>query len=241
MTGHRLLRGGVRVGGSALRRVPDAGPGGRDRRRHRRDWWTWPWATAWSRSGSPAPRSWPPPRPGTSARSATWPGPAACDLDARRDHPTGALAGGGHRRGRAAVPVHTGGDVLARFQQRAAEIEASAALLALLVPTLEARTVTGDRGPGGGRPAPRSGVGIVEGWRGTIVHRVELDADGTAHPQQDRGPVVLQLAGAAGQPGTTRSCRTSRWPTRASTSPTPATTCDEEDGAQAAVAVRSTS
>lgn len=25
----------------------------------------------------------------------------------------------------------------------------------------------------------RSGVGIVEGWRGTIVHRVELDAAGT--------------------------------------------------------------
>ena len=24
----------------------------------------------------------------------------------------------------------------------------------------------------------RSGVGIVEGWRGTIVHRVEVDADG---------------------------------------------------------------
>ena len=26
---------------------------------------------------------------------------------------------------------------------------------------------------------PASGVGIVEGWRGTIVHRVELAADGT--------------------------------------------------------------
>jgi Ni,Fe-hydrogenase III large subunit len=25
---------------------------------------------------------------------------------------------------------------------------------------------------------PRSGVGIVEGWRGTIVHRVELGQDG---------------------------------------------------------------
>ena len=24
---------------------------------------------------------------------------------------------------------------------------------------------------------PRSGVGIVEGWRGTIVHRVEIDGD----------------------------------------------------------------
>jgi Ni,Fe-hydrogenase III large subunit len=24
---------------------------------------------------------------------------------------------------------------------------------------------------------PRSGVGIVEGWRGTIVHRVEIDVD----------------------------------------------------------------
>jgi Ni,Fe-hydrogenase III large subunit len=24
---------------------------------------------------------------------------------------------------------------------------------------------------------PRSGIGIVEGWRGTIVHRVEIDGD----------------------------------------------------------------
>ncbi len=28
------------------------------------------------------------------------------------------------------------------------------------------------------RWAPSSGIGIVEGWRGTIVHRVEIDVDG---------------------------------------------------------------
>ncbi|BCB76546.1 formate hydrogenase HycE [Phytohabitans flavus] len=77
-----------------------------------------------------------------------------------------------------AVPVHRDGDVLARFLVRAEEIRASAALLAALLPTLTAGTVTaGVRQPRADRPA--SGVGIVEGWRGTVVHRVEAQPDGT--------------------------------------------------------------
>ena len=31
----------------------------------------------------------------------------------------------------------------------------------------------------GGGSARRAGLGIVEAWRGTLVHRVELGADGT--------------------------------------------------------------
>jgi Ni,Fe-hydrogenase III large subunit/Ni,Fe-hydrogenase III component G len=102
------------------------------------------------------------------------------DTDARRDHPTGVLHDDGLDLADVlSIPVHTDGDVLARFQQRAAEIDASFALLDTLV-----RTVS----PGGstvwpavdGRP-PRdgvaSGVGIVEGWRGTIVHRIETDSE----------------------------------------------------------------
>jgi Ni,Fe-hydrogenase III large subunit/Ni,Fe-hydrogenase III component G len=90
------------------------------------------------------------------------------DIDARRDHPTG-------DEGPFTVPVQTGGDVLARFQQRAAEIDASLAALDAHVRTVSPGTVTcpvngADDLPGAGR----SGVGIVEGWRGTIVHRVEL-------------------------------------------------------------------
>jgi Ni,Fe-hydrogenase III large subunit/Ni,Fe-hydrogenase III component G len=93
------------------------------------------------------------------------------DTDARRDHPTAVVTNV------PTVPTHTGGDVLARFQQRAAEIDASLALLDTLL-----RTV-----PPGGIDVPpvqnppchpmTSGVGIVEGWRGTIVHRVEIDSD----------------------------------------------------------------
>ena len=47
----------------------------------------------------------------------------------------------------------------------------------------------------------RSGVGIVEGWRGTIVHRVEIDGDARITRVQDRRPVLVQLARAAGRHG----------------------------------------
>ncbi len=40
-----------------------------------------------------------------------------------------------------------------------------------------------------------TGSGIVEGWRGTIVHRVEVDGAGRLTPGQGRRPFVLQLAG----------------------------------------------
>jgi Ni,Fe-hydrogenase III large subunit len=74
-----------------------------------------------------------------------------------------------------AIPTQTGGDVLARFLVRAEEARASAALLCELLPTL------GRNHDAATRPAagPTSGVGIVEGWRGTIVHRVELAPDAT--------------------------------------------------------------
>jgi Ni,Fe-hydrogenase III large subunit len=36
-----------------------------------------------------------------------------------------------------------------------------------------------DGGPGITSGSGASGVGVVEGWRGTITHRVEIAADGT--------------------------------------------------------------
>jgi len=84
--------------------------------------------------------------------------------DARLDHPTTAL------------PVteigSAAGDVLARYTVRRDEFAASTELACHLVDT--------HAGPMEyvGRPLPAagtcSGVGIVEGWRGTIVHRVEV-------------------------------------------------------------------
>ncbi|MCU4186777.1 NADH-quinone oxidoreductase subunit C [Acidiferrimicrobium sp. IK] len=100
-------------------------------------------------------------------------------VDARHDHPTCDL--------RPEPVVHQTGDVLARFLVRRDEIAAS---LTLIDEIIESGPGPGP-GPAAGSPgavtagrldgaraAPEhrsgSGVGIVEGWRGTIVHRVEI-------------------------------------------------------------------
>lgn len=91
--------------------------------------------------------------------------------DARKSHPFAAVYAG------LEVPCHNTGDVLARFQIRVEEFDASIALLRELVTNAE---------PGAHHSTPlrfgrtaSSGVGIVEGWRGTIVHRVELADEGS--------------------------------------------------------------
>ncbi|MEO3874801.1 NADH-quinone oxidoreductase subunit C [Nonomuraea sp. B12E4] len=89
------------------------------------------------------------------------------DRDARRDHPFIDL-------GPFSSAVCTGGDVLARFQVRADEIAASVELITRLLGGLSPGEVNGPPADGAS-----SGVGIVEGWRGTITHRVQLAADGT--------------------------------------------------------------
>jgi Ni,Fe-hydrogenase III large subunit/Ni,Fe-hydrogenase III component G len=91
-------------------------------------------------------------------------------IDARRDHPF--IDVGSHL----AIPTQTTGDVLARFRQRAEEIQISAAILADLLPTLRSGRQGTPVIPTAG--AYRAGVGITEGWRGTIVHRVEVNPHG---------------------------------------------------------------
>lgn len=68
------------------------------------------------------------------------------------------------------------GDVLARFLVRCDEVDASLALLGGYVGGSGALSVPGpDRiGRAGGH-----GSGMVEGWRGTVVHRVEVESTGT--------------------------------------------------------------
>ena len=87
--------------------------------------------------------------------------------DARLEHPTTEL------------PVteagSDAGDVLARYTVRRDEFAAAAELAAQLAeshigPTEYTTAAPSVRGP-------RGGVGIIEGWRGTIVHRVEIDDD----------------------------------------------------------------
>lgn len=174
ITGHRLLRGGILPGGAALRHVPDpdqlAGIG-QDIREivglalgnslvAERFTGT---AVLTTRQAADLGTL------GYVARA------SGIDVDARRDHPTEH----DHMGGPLTVPVHTGGDVLARFQQRADEIDASLALLDTLVRTATPGAVGG--WPGGDATSPAettgTGVGIVEGWRGTIVHRVEIGPD----------------------------------------------------------------
>jgi Ni,Fe-hydrogenase III large subunit len=90
--------------------------------------------------------------------------------DARTDHPAVPLP--------VRAVTAAGGDVLARYTVRRDEYAVATELACHLI---EQHTGTLEFGPvptnmridDSGRAA-RSGVGIVEGWRGTIVHRLEL-------------------------------------------------------------------
>jgi Ni,Fe-hydrogenase III large subunit/Ni,Fe-hydrogenase III component G len=104
------------------------------------------------------------------------------DTDARRDHPTTALP--------VTSVVRPEGDVLARYLVRRDEYAAATVLACHLSETAEAlaHQVRPAASARAARPGAKGraagvvdaggavGVGIVEGWRGTIVHRVELDA-----------------------------------------------------------------
>ena len=71
--------------------------------------------------------------------------------------------------------LETGGDVASRYLVRARELAVSASLIASLVQRLRGGAGTGAvRTPSG----VGSGLGLVEGWRGTVAHRVELDDTG---------------------------------------------------------------
>ncbi|WP_369362333.1 NADH-quinone oxidoreductase subunit C [Streptomyces sp. CG4] len=170
-TGHRLLRGGVVPGGAVLQAVPDVRrlkAIGEDVREitdlalgHStvRDRFT---GTAVLRT--------------EAAREIGCLGYAArasgLAYDARVAHP---FTDHGMRLG---SPVHTSGDVLARFLARAEEIDISLALIEHLAAGLIAPRALAGPSPASGS-GPLSGVGLVEGWRGTIATRVELAADGT--------------------------------------------------------------
>jgi Ni,Fe-hydrogenase III large subunit len=88
--------------------------------------------------------------------------------DARLEHPTVELP--------VAEAGSDDGDVLGRYTVRRDDFAAGSDLACHLVeshsgPIEYAVTATSPR-------EHRSGVGIVEGWRGTIVHRAEVNADG---------------------------------------------------------------
>jgi len=106
--------------------------------------------------------------------------------DARLEHPTTELE--------VTVVGHPDGDVLSRFLMRRDEVAASTRLVTGLIRSAGSR-LSFDASAGLRQGVDevreiddaditasplrvRSGVGIVEGWRGTVVHRVEVDDDG---------------------------------------------------------------
>jgi Ni,Fe-hydrogenase III large subunit/Ni,Fe-hydrogenase III component G len=174
-TGHRLLRGGIVPGGAALRHLPApeqlAGIG-EDIREIIRLALDNP-LVAERFTGTAVLTTRQAKDLGTLGYVARASG---IDTDARRDHPTDDDP---HLGEPLTVPVHSTGDVLARFQQRAAEIDESLALLDALVRTAVPGTFAGHLATDPILPSHDvSGVGIVEGWRGTIVHRVEIGGAG---------------------------------------------------------------
>ncbi len=94
------------------------------------------------------------------------------DVDARRDHSS-------HPATADARPaVRTEGDVLARFHVRADEVRASVDLLRVLLPDLRSGRLAAELPSRPQGDAGAAGSGLVEGWRGTIAHRVEIGPDG---------------------------------------------------------------
>ena len=89
-------------------------------------------------------------------------------IDARIDHPAAPVT----------LPaiVQSAGDVLARFDVRRLEFGQSVDLIGQLLGHIDGLSVDVTEQP---HPIEAcSGIGIVEGWRGTITTRVELAADG---------------------------------------------------------------
>lgn len=165
VTGHRLLRGAIRPGGVALQTLPDSG----DLRRIAADVaevaaLTLSNAVVYDRFAGTAILRCEDAAAlgclGYVARS------SGLRTDARVEHPTVELP--------VTEVVAAEGDVLARYTVRRDEFAASAILAQHIIESHTGPIEYVDEAESA--EGLRSGVGIVEGWRGTIVHRVEIDA-----------------------------------------------------------------
>jgi Ni,Fe-hydrogenase III large subunit/Ni,Fe-hydrogenase III component G len=167
ITGHRLLRGGVTVGGARVAALPEADTvAALTDRVQRLVELTLANSTVLDRFTGTAVL------PGEAARGLGVLGYVArasgLDVDARRDHPLADL-------GPFEVVVEPGGDVLARYLVRSREVQVSGRLVAELLARLAGDAGSGTRAEVAGSGA---GLGLSAGWRGTVAHRVELRPDG---------------------------------------------------------------
>jgi Ni,Fe-hydrogenase III large subunit/Ni,Fe-hydrogenase III component G len=169
-TGHRLLRGGVCLGGARAQSLPDAA----EVRQIAEEMAAVAAATLANSTVRDRFR-------GTAilaeenARGLGTLGYVArasgVAVDARADHPFVDLGPD------FSVVTETGGDVMARYLVRLREVAVSSDLVTDLVTRLSGHLGSGPTeeptGPAG------HGLGLIEGWRGTIAHRVEIAGDGT--------------------------------------------------------------
>lgn len=167
-TGHRLLRGGITIGGARLAALPDpAVVTSVATEVAQLGELTLSNSTVLDRfTGTAVLSTQAASEMGTLGYIARASG---LGIDARRDHPFADLGEPFH------VVTETGGDVLARYLVRLREVEVSAAMVVDLIGRL-----AGDRGTATAVD-PHSGgtaFSLVEGWRGTICHWVELDPSG---------------------------------------------------------------
>ena len=105
------------------------------------------------------------------------------DADARRDHPFAAYRELGLR-----VPVWESGDVKARTMVRIEEARESAALIRRALAGLPAGPLAAPLGP---LPPFEPAFGLVEGWRGGILHWAMADATGRLHRVKIMDPSFL--------------------------------------------------
>ena len=102
------------------------------------------------------------------------------DCDVRRDHPFAAYAGLRFR-----VPVLKEGDVQARFQIRVEEFRESIGLIGQALAGMPAGPARAALPP---LPAWGSAFGVVEGWRGAILHWIRADGEGRLHRVKVKDP-----------------------------------------------------
>jgi Ni,Fe-hydrogenase III large subunit/Ni,Fe-hydrogenase III component G len=170
-TGHRLLRGGVRIGGAQLLAVPD--PAALRSVGTQVDELvdiTLSKSTVMDRFTDTAVLTHDAAlEMGTLGYVARASG---IDRDARRDHPFTSLPDSFQ------IVTEESGDVLARYRIRVRELAVSVHL----VQDLARQLASGSNHPitaATTHAAAGSGLGLVEGWRGRIAHRVELAPDAT--------------------------------------------------------------
>jgi Ni,Fe-hydrogenase III large subunit/Ni,Fe-hydrogenase III component G len=102
------------------------------------------------------------------------------DADVRRDHSFAAY-GALHF----AVPAFDSGDVYARTLVRVAEARESVSLIKQAIPHSMSGALAAPLGP---LPAFEPAFGMVEGWRGAIVHWIMADRDGNLYRVKVKDP-----------------------------------------------------